>query len=117
MVMNVLKAFTQDQLNKNIPEFKAGDDVAVHYKIIEGDKERIQIFKGLVIKRNGKNINSTFTVRKISGGIGVERIFPLHSPKIAKIEVTRKGKVRRSKLYYIRKLKGKAARIEEQKQK
>ncbi len=115
--MDAISAFTQDQLRNNIPDFKAGDNIAVHYKIVEGDKERIQVFKGLVIKKNGKNINSTFTVRKISGGIGVERIFPLHSPKISKIEVIRKGKVRRSKLYYIRKLKGKAARIEEQKQK
>ncbi len=113
--MDAMSSFTQKQLKDDIPEFKAGDNIAVHYKIVEGDKERIQVFKGLVIKRNGKNINSTITVRKISGGIGVERVFPLHSPKISKIEVIRKGKVRRSKLYYIRKLKGKAARIEEQK--
>ncbi|MFO7889614.1 MAG: 50S ribosomal protein L19 [bacterium] len=114
--MDVMSAFSQDQLKDKMPDFRAGDNVSVSYKIVEGDKERIQIFKGLVIKKNGNNINSTFTVRKISGGIGVERIFPLHSPKISKIEVLRKGKVRRSKLYYIRKLKGKAAKIEEQKQ-
>lgn len=111
--MNLTDVVVTEQLKSDIPDFKTGDDVAVHYRVVEGEKERIQIFKGLVIKRNGKNINSTFTVRKISGGIGVERVFPLHSPRIAKIDVLRKGKVRRSKLYYIRKLKGKAARIDE----
>lgn len=114
--MDVLSGFSQSQLKDKIPEFRAGDNVSVSYRIVEGDKERIQVFKGLVIKKKGNNINSTFTVRKISGGIGVERIFPLYSPKISKIEVIRKGKVRRSKLYYIRKLKGKAAKIEEKKQ-
>ncbi|MCD6116073.1 50S ribosomal protein L19 [bacterium] len=111
--MDPLDMVTADQLKTDIPEFEAGDNVAVHYKVIEGDKERIQIFKGLVIKKKGKGINRTFTVRKISGGVGVERVFPLFSPRIAKIERTRRGKVRRAKLYYIRKLRGKAARIEE----
>jgi len=111
--MDPLDMVTADQLKTDIPEFEAGDNVAVHYKVIEGDKERIQIFKGLVIKKKGKGINKTFTVRKISGGVGVERVFPLFSPRIAKIERTRRGKVRRAKLYYIRKLRGKAARIEE----
>ncbi len=102
-----------DQLKDDIPIFGAGDDVEVHYRVIEGEKERIQVFKGLVIKRKGSGINETFTVRKISSGIGVERVFPLHSPRIAKIERVRQGKVRRAKIYYIRKLRGKAARIEE----
>ena len=102
-----------EQLKTDIPEFGPGDDVAVHFKVVEGDKERIQVFRGLVIQRQGSGINETFTLRKISGGIGVERIFPLHSPRIAKIERTRKGRVRRAKLFYIRKLRGKAARIRE----
>ena len=111
--MDPLGMVTADQLKTEIPEFEAGDDVAVHYKVIEGDKERIQVFKGLVIKKKGKGINKTFTVRKMSNGVGVERVFPLFSPRIEKIERLRRGKVRRAKLYYIRKLRGKAARIEE----
>jgi len=111
--MDPLNMVTAEQLNTDLPEFGPGDDVAVHFRVIEGDKERVQVFRGLVIKKHGGGINSTFTVRKVSGGVGVERVFPLHSPRIAKIERTRKGKVRRAKLYYIRKLKGKAARIEE----
>ncbi len=111
--MDPLYMATTDQLKKEIPEFGPGDDVAVHFQVIEGDKKRIQIFKGLVIKKRGSGINQTFTVRKVSGGIGVERTFPLHSPRIVKIERTRRGSVRRAKLYYIRKLKGKAAKIKE----
>lgn len=111
--MDPLNTVGAEQLKTEVPEFSAGDDVAVHFRVIEGDKERIQVFRGLVIQRHGSGINETFTVRKVSGGVGVERIFPLHSPRVAKIERTRKGKVRRAKLYYIRKLKGKAARIEE----
>ena len=111
--MDPLAMAVADQLKTEVPEFDSGDDLSVHYKVIEGDKERIQIFKGLCIQRKGNGINATFTVRKISGGVGVERVFPLHSPRIAKIERTRRGKVRRAKLYYIRKLRGKAARIEE----
>lgn len=111
--MDVLNTVTTDQLKTDIPEFGPGDDVAVHFRVIEGDKERIQIFRGVCIQRRGSGINETFTVRKVSGGVGVERVFPLHSPRIAKIERTRQGKVRRAKLYYLRKLKGKAARIEE----
>ncbi len=111
--MDVLDTMAVEQLQSEIPEFAPGDDVAVHYKVIEGDKERIQIFRGLVIQRKGNGVNKTFTVRKVSGGVGVERVFPLHSPRIAKIERTRTGKVRRAKLFYIRKLRGKAARIEE----
>jgi large subunit ribosomal protein L19 len=112
--MDPLKTITAEQMKADLPDFRAGDDVAVHFRVIEGDKERIQVFRGIVIQRQGTGINSTFTVRKISGGVGVERIFPIHSPRIAKIERTRSGKVRRAKLFYLRNLKGKAARIEEQ---
>lgn len=111
--MNPVDLVVADQLKAEIPEFVPGDNVAVHYKVIEGDKERIQVYAGLVIKRTGSGLNETFTVRKISSGVGVERIFPLHSPRIAKLERTRQGKVRRAKLYYIRDLRGKAAKIEE----
>ncbi len=111
--MDPLDLVVADQVKKEIPDFNAGDDVAVHLKVIEGDKERIQIFRGLVIQKRGNGINKTFTVRKVSGGVGVERVFPLYSPRISKIERTRKGKVRQGKIFYIRKLKGKAARIEE----
>ncbi len=111
--MDPLNMVVADQLKTELPEFVAGDDLAVHYRVVEGEKERIQIFRGLCIQRRGNGINETFTVRKVSGGVGVERVFPLHSPMIAKLERTRRGKVRRAKLYYIRKLRGKAARIEE----
>ncbi|MFH1943632.1 MAG: 50S ribosomal protein L19 [bacterium] len=113
--MDILDTVAAEQLKTDVPEFEPGDDVAVHFRVIEGDKERIQIFRGLVIQRRGSGINETFTVRKVSGGVGVERIFPLHSPRIAKIEQTRRGKVRRAKLFYLRKLRGKAAKIEERK--
>lgn len=98
---------------KTFPEFKAGDNINVHYKIIEGSKERIQIFRGDVLQRKGTGATQTFTVRKISNGVGVERIFPLSSPNIELIEVNKIGKVRRAKIFYIRELKGKAARIKE----
>lgn len=111
--MDPLESVVADQIKKEMPDFKAGDDVAVHLKVVEGDKERVQVFRGLVIQKRGSGINQTFTVRKVSGGVGVERVFPLHSPRITKIERTRQGKVRRAKLFYIKKLKGKAARIEE----
>jgi large subunit ribosomal protein L19 len=111
--MDILHTVTANQLRTDLPDFRPGDTVIVHVRVIEGDKERIQIFEGVCIKRKGGGINETFTVRKISNGVGVERIFPLHSPRLAKIEVKRKGKVRRAKLYYLRKLKGKAARIKE----
>ena len=101
--------------NKNLPDFKAGDNINVHYKIIEGTKERIQIFRGDVIQRNGKGLTQTFTVRKISNGVGVERIFPLFTPNIDLIEVNKVGKVRRAKIFYLRELKGKKARIKEAK--
>ncbi|HHJ52631.1 MAG TPA: 50S ribosomal protein L19 [Caldithrix abyssi] len=111
--MDILHTVTANQLKSDIPEFRPGDTLAVHVRVIEGDKERIQVFQGVCIKRKGGGINETFTVRKISNGIGVERIFPLHSPRVAKIEVKRRGKVRRAKLYYLRNLRGKAARIKE----
>ena len=111
--MDVLHAVTAEQLRTDIPQFRAGDTLAVHVRVIEGDKERIQVFEGVCIKRKGGGINETFTVRKISNGVGVERVFPLHSPRLAKIEVKRQGKVRKAKLYYLRDLKGKAARIKE----
>ncbi len=101
------------QLRDGIPDFKSGDTVNVHVRVIEGDKERIQQFQGVVIARGGHGSTKTFTVRKVSGGIGVERVFPLYSPKLAKIERVREGRVRRAKLYYLRGLRGKAARIQE----
>ena len=111
--MDTLQAMDREQMRADIPQFKSGDTVKVHVRIREGDKERIQVFQGVVIRRCKGRINSTFTVRKISYGIGVERIFPLHSPMIDKIEVVSRGRVRRSRLYYLRKLRGKAARIRE----
>lgn len=111
--MDILHQVAAGQLKTDNPDFRPGDTVAVHVRVVEGDKERIQIFKGDVIKIRGGGINRTFTVRKISHGVGVERIFPLHSPRIAQIDVVRRGKVRRAKLYYLRKLRGKAARIKE----
>ena len=111
--MDKIEALVAGELKTDIPDFGPGDTVAVHSKVVEGDKERIQVFEGVVIKRKGSGINETFTVRKVSNGIGVERIYPLHSPNIQKIVKLRSGKVRRAKLYYLRGLKGKAARIAE----
>lgn len=114
MSQQLISELTQDFMKSDIPAFRAGDNVRVHVRIKEGSRERIQIFEGLVLKRqNGTGINGTFTVRKISFGVGVERTFPLHSPMIEQIEVTRLGKVRRAKLNYIRSLSTKAARIKE----
>ena len=113
--MNKIQAaFTNDLLRDDIPDFRAGDTLTVDFRVIEGGKERIQKFQGDVISKKGGSVEASFTVRKISGGVGVERIFPLHSPMIAKIKVLRRGKVRRAKLNYLKKLKGKAARISEQ---
>ncbi|MBO8171052.1 MAG: 50S ribosomal protein L19 [Bacillaceae bacterium] len=109
----IIRNIQQDYLKKDIPDFRPGDTVRVHVKVIEGQRERIQVFEGVVIKRRGSGISETYTVRKMSSGVGVERTFPLHSPKVDKIEVVRKGRVRRSKLYYIRDRVGKAARIRE----
>ena len=111
--MDKLKLVEQSLINDEIPAFTAGDTVNVHYRVREGEKERIQQYEGVVISERGSGPNKTFTVRKMSGGIGVERIFPLNSPFIAKIEVKKRGKVRRSKLFYLRELRGKAARIKE----
>ena len=114
--MNKLDVLVAGDLREEVPEFSSGDTLSVHTKVIEGDKERIQIFEGVVIKKKGGGINETFTVRKISNGVGVERIFPLHSPNVTKIVRLRAGKVRRAKLYYLRNLKGKAARIQEKRE-
>ena len=111
--MNVLDMLEKEQMRADIPGFKPGDTVKVHVKIVEGQKERIQVFQGSVIRKRAGQNRATFTVRKISSGVGVERTFPLHSPIIDKIEVVMKGKVRRSRLYYLRDLKGKKARIKE----
>lgn len=108
-----IAALNSASLSKDIPEFRAGDTVSVDFKVIEGNKERVQTFTGVVIQRRGAGITETFTVRKISNNIPVERIFPLHSPRIAGIKVNRLGKVRRARLYYMRGLQGKAARIKE----
>ncbi len=115
--MDKLNELLADQVRDDLPKFKAGDRVRVHVRVIEGDKERIQPYEGDVLAVKHGGVNTTFTVRKISSGVGVERIFPLNSPKIAKIEVIREGKVRRAKLYYLRKLSGKAARIKDKNQK
>lgn len=109
----LIQSLTEGQLRSDIPEFRAGDTVRVHAKVVEGTRERIQIFEGVVISRKGQEISEMYTVRKISGGIGVERTFPIHTPRVDKIEVVRYGKVRRAKLYYLRALQGKAARIKE----
>ncbi len=111
--MEKLTLIEQTQTRDDLPEFQAGDTVNIHYRVREGDKERIQQFEGVVIGRKGRGANQTFTVRKISNNVGVERIFPLSSPFIAKIEVKKRGKVRRAKLYYLRALRGKAARLRE----
>ncbi len=109
--MDPMELVEREQLRTDLPDFRVGDTIKVHVKIVEGDKERIQPFEGVVIRRKAGGIRSTFTVRKISYGIGVERIFPLHSPRIEHIDVVTRGKVRRAKLFYLRSLKGKAARI------
>lgn len=109
----LIQSLTESQLRTDIPTFRAGDTVRVHAKVVEGTRERIQIFEGVVISRKGQGISEMYTVRKISSGIGVERTFPIHTPRVDKIEVVRYGKVRRAKLYYLRALQGKAARIKE----
>ncbi len=111
--MDLIKVVEQQYAKTDIPEFRPGDTVRVDYKVVEGGKERIQAFQGVVIKRQGSGIRETFTVRKISNGVGVERTFPVHSPKVAHIEMLRKGRVRRAKLYYLRERQGRAARIRE----
>ena len=112
--MNLIDTIEGEQLKTELPEFKPGDTVRVHVKVIEGEKERIQVFEGVVLRRSGGGNRETFTVRKTSYGVGVERTFPVHSPRIDKLDVVTRGLVRRAKLYYLRKLSGKAARIEEE---
>ncbi|OIQ09621.1 50S ribosomal protein L19 [Moorella thermoacetica] len=112
--MNIIETLEKEQLRTDIPNFRPGDTVRVHVKVVEGNRERIQIFEGVVIGRRGRGINETFTVRRVSYGVAVERIFPLHSPRLERIEVVRHGKVRRAKLYYLRERVGKAARIKEE---
>ncbi|WP_418914611.1 50S ribosomal protein L19 [Adlercreutzia sp.] len=111
--MDIIRAIEQQQIKQDLPEFHVGDNVKVHYRITEGNRERIQVFQGDVIRRQGESVRETFTVRKISFSIGVERTFPVHSPKIDKIEVVRHGDVRRAKLYYLRDRVGKAAKVRE----
>lgn len=112
-MQNIITEITQEQLRTDLPNFRPGDTVRVHVKVVEGTRERIQLYEGVVIQRRGGGISETFTVRKISYGVGVERIFPVHTPKITLLEVIRRGKVRRAKLFYLRNLRGKAARIKE----
>ena len=114
--MHELQLVELPYLKTEIPDFRAGDSVKVLVRVVEGEKDRTQVFQGVVIARRGSGTRETFTVRKISGGVGVERIFPVHSPSISGIEIIRRGKVRRSKLYYLRALRGKAARIEERRE-
>ena len=114
--MEALRVIEAPFLKDGLPDFRAGDTLRVHVKVVEGNKERIQVFQGVVIGRKGGGIRETFTVRKVSGGVGVERIFPLHSPSVDRIEVVRRGRVRRAKLYYLRNLQGKAARIRERRE-
>lgn len=112
---NIIEQIEKEYLRSDIPAFRPGDTVRVHVKVVEGTRERIQAYEGVCIKRNGGGLNETFTVRRISYGVGVERTFPVHSPRLAQIEVVRRGIVRRAKLYYLRELTGKAARIRERK--
>lgn len=114
--MHKLQEVEKEYLRTDLPEFRAGDTVRLHVKVAEGDKERIQIYQGVVIRRRGSGTRASFAVRKVSAGVGVERVFPLHSPVLGKIEVVRRGRVRRAKLYYLRGLRGKAARIEERRE-
>jgi large subunit ribosomal protein L19 len=111
--MDAMTMLAREQMRVDVPRFRAGDMVKVHVRIKEGDKERVQVFQGHVLRRRGSGLGATFTVRKVSYGIGVERIFPLHSPIIDKVELVSEGRVRRSRIYYLRALRGKAARIKE----
>ena len=112
----IIESIEQRQLRKDIPRFKAGDSVRVHFQVIEGQRRRVQVFEGIVIKRQGSGVRETFTVRKQSFGVGVERTFPLHSPIFEEIEIVTRGDVRRAKLYYLRNLRGKAAKIKERRE-
>ncbi|TCP51971.1 large subunit ribosomal protein L19 [Tamaricihabitans halophyticus] len=114
--MNTLDALDAKSLRSDIPNFRPGDTLKVHVRVIEGTRERVQVFQGVVIRRQGDGIRETFTVRKVSFGVGVERTFPVHSPNISKLEVDKRGDVRRAKLYYLRELRGKAAKIKEKRE-
>ncbi len=111
--MQMIRSVEEEQMKTDIPSFRPGDTVRVHVKVVEGERERIQMFEGVVIRRRGGGLSETFTVRRVSYGVGVERTFPLHSPRVAKIDVLRRGKVRRARLFYLRKRRGKAARIKD----
>lgn len=111
--MDIIRVLEREQIKEDVPDFGPGDTVRVHVKVKEGGRERIQVFEGTVLSRQGGGLDETFTVRRVSYGVGVERIFPVHAPVVERIDVTRRGKVRRAKLYYLRKLHGKAARIKE----
>jgi len=111
--MNILDAVDAASLRKDIPQFRAGDELKIHVRVIEGNKSRLQVFQGIIIRRQGDGVRETFTIRKVSYGVGVERTFPVHTPVIEKIELVKKGEVRRAKLYYLRDLRGKAAKIRE----
>ena len=113
--MDIIKSIENEQVKENTPSFSVGDTVQVHYLVKEGSRERIQVFEGTVIKKQGSAVRSTFTVRRISYGVGVERTFPLHSPRVEDIKVTRRGKTKKAKLYYLRERQGKAARVKEKK--
>jgi len=111
--MDIIKSINEEQIRTDLPNFNIGDTVKVHFKVKEGNRERIQVFEGTVIKKRGGSVTETFTVRKIASGVGVERVFPVNSPKIEKIEISRHGKVRRAKLYYLRDRVGKATKVKE----
>jgi len=111
--LDIISAIEREQFRSDLPQFQAGDTVRVHVKVVEGSNERIQVFEGIVLRRMGTGLREYFTVRKVSQGVGVERTFPIHSPRVAKIEVVRQGRVRRARLYYLRERSGKAARIKE----
>ena len=113
MSSNIIERIDREQMRHDMPDFRPGDSVRVHIRIIEGNKERVQIFEGVVLRRRKGNMGATFTVRKISHGVGVEKTFALHSPRLEKVEIVSRGKVRRARLYYLRELRGKAARIKE----
>ena len=115
--MDIIRELENEQLKSEITPFNVGDTIRVHAKVVEGTRERIQTFEGVVIKRRGEGVSETYTVRKISNGVGVERTFPVHTPRVEKIEVVRQGRVRRAKLYYLRDRQGKAARIPERRRK
>jgi len=113
LAVDIIRQLEQEQMREDVPDFGPGDTVRVHVKVVEAERERIQVFEGVVLRRNGGGLTETFTVRKVSQGVGVERTFPLHSPRVDKIEVVRRGQVRRARLYYLRERSGKAARVKE----